>query len=87
MGWYYILCVLCERNVKSQATLFWCAKCETRTNLSIPKLEALTLATYSPKFIIYLSHYNYHTHTHTIANYFRYMIQIEIFDAIDKKNL
>ena len=46
MGWYYILCVLCERNVKPQARLFWCAKCETKTNLSILKLEALTLTTY-----------------------------------------
>ena len=35
-------------NVKPQAELFWCTKCETKTNLSIPKLEALTLTTYSP---------------------------------------
>ena len=47
MRWYYILCVLCEMNVKPQVELFWCAKCETKTNLSIPKLEALTLTTYS----------------------------------------
>ena len=25
-------------------------------------------------------------HTHTIANYFRYRIQIEVFDAIEKTN-
>ena len=25
-----------------------CAKCEIKTNLSIPRLEALTLTTYSP---------------------------------------
>ena len=47
-GWYYILCILYERNVKPLAGSFWCAKCETKTNLSIPKLEALTLTTYSP---------------------------------------
>ena len=87
MGWYYILCVLCERNVKSQARSFWCAKYETKTNLSIPKLEALTLTTYSPNiFIIYLSHCNYYIYIHTIVNYFRYRIQIEVFDAIDKTN-
>ena len=47
MGWYYILCVLCERNVKLQVGSFWCAKCKTKINLFIPKLEALTLTTYS----------------------------------------
>ena len=40
--------VLCERNVKPQVGSFWCAKCETKTNLSIPRLETLTLITYSP---------------------------------------
>ena len=86
MVWYYILCILCERNVKPQAKSFWCAKCETKTNLSIPKLEVLTLTTYSPN--IYNTHCNIHTytHTHTIANYFRYRIQIEVFDVIDKTN-
>ena len=46
MGWYYI-CACFEMNVKPQVGPFWCAKCETKTNLSIPKLEMLTLTTYS----------------------------------------
>ena len=89
MSWYYILRVFCERNVKPQAGSFWCAKCETKTNLSIPKLEALTLTTYSPNIyniftslkLLYI-----YTHTHTIANSFRYRIQIEVFYATDKTN-
>ena len=47
MGWYYISCVLFGRKVKPQSRLFWLKKYETKTNLSIPRLEALTLTTYS----------------------------------------
>ena len=82
MGWYYILCVLCERNVKPQAGSFWCAKCETKTKFSISRLEALTLTTYSPNIYNRGTHYNYYIYT--IANYFRYRIQIEVFVVIDK---
>ena len=32
MGWYYISCMLCERNVIPQTESFRCAKCETKTN-------------------------------------------------------
>ena len=69
MSWYYILCVLCERNVKPQARSFWCAKCETKTNLSIRKLEALTLTTYSPNIYniftsLKLLYIYIYTHTH-----------------------
>ncbi|KAK9987747.1 hypothetical protein SO802_027986 [Lithocarpus litseifolius] len=37
MGWYYISCVLCGKKVKPQSGSFWCAKCETKTNLPIPR--------------------------------------------------
>ncbi|KAL0009125.1 hypothetical protein SO802_010627 [Lithocarpus litseifolius] len=37
MGWYYISCVLCGKKVKPQSGSFWCAKCETNTNLPIPR--------------------------------------------------
>ena len=65
--------------VKPQSRLFWCAKCEIKTNLTIPRLEALTLTKYSPNiYNIFISLYIY---IYTIANYFRYKIQIEVFDA------
>ncbi|XP_065637597.1 replication protein A 70 kDa DNA-binding subunit D-like [Quercus suber] len=37
MGWYYISCVLCGKKVKPQSKSLWCAKCETKTNLPIPR--------------------------------------------------
>ena len=40
--------MLCGRKIKSQSGSFWCAKCEIKTNLSIPRLEALTLTTNFP---------------------------------------
>ena len=61
MGWYYIFCILCEWNVKSQARSFWCAKCEKKKkkkDLSIPKLEALTLTTIYIYIYIYTNIYN-----------------------------
>ena len=36
--------------------------------------------------MIYLSHYNYYIYIYTIANYFRYKIQIEVFDSTGKTN-
>ena len=45
MGWYYISCMLCGKKVKSQSRSFWCAKCETNTNLPISRLETHTLTT------------------------------------------
>ena len=69
MGWYYILYVLCERNVKPQAGSFCCAKCESKTNLSIPKLEALTLTIYSPKiYNIYLTITTIYIQLHTTSD-------------------
>ena len=71
MSWYYILRVLCERNVKPQAGSLWCAKCETKTNLSIPKLEALTLTTYSPNI------YNIFTSLKLLYIYIHTHIQLQ----------
>ena len=38
--------------------------------------------------MIYLSHYNYYIYIYiyTTANYFRYRIKIDVFDATDKTN-
>ena len=49
-----------------------------------PKIRGTHINYILQIFIIFLSHYNYYIYT--IANYFRYKIQIEVFYATDKTN-
>ena len=82
--WVGIIFCACfvKRKVEPQLGSFLCAKCETKNKSLYPKVRGTHINYILSKYLKYI-HLTITTR-YTITNYFRYRIQIEVFDAIDK---
>ena len=82
--WVGIIFCACfvKRKVEPQLGSFLCAKCETKNKSLYPKVRGTHINYILSKYLKYI-HLTITTR-YTITNYFRYRIQIEVFDATDK---